>query len=104
MYYLHPQDAMRAAELNYIAQIFYVITFYFVKVSLAAFLLRLGPSKICQWITWLCIFLLTASNGEAVIVELAQCRPLRKVWNPTLPGSCWSTRPLLDSAYGLSGM
>ena len=102
--YVPPLRLEYAAKLNFIAEILEVLDLYLVKASLAILVLRMKPRPLFRWMMYGCLVLLTAVNLGAVIVELAQCRPIQLNWNKALGrGSCWSGRVLLVSAYLVSG-
>ena len=102
--YIPPLRLEYAAKLNYVAEIIEVIDLYLVKASLAILVLRMKPRPLFRWMMYGCLALLTAVNLAAVIIELAQCRPIQLNWNRLLGrGSCWSGRVLLVSAYLVSG-
>ena len=102
--YIPPLRLEYAAKLNFIAEILEVIDLYLVKASLAILVLRMKPRPLFRWMMYGCLVLLTAVNAAAVIIELAQCRPIQLNWNKELGrGSCWSGRVLLVSGYLVSG-
>ncbi len=98
-----PAQAMMAAKLNTIAQPFNIWALFFVKASIMTLLLRLQPGKIYRYILWSTLGLLLSITIASFIITMAQCQPLAKEWNPTLPGTCWPSATFQDAAYILSG-
>ncbi|MCJ1355675.1 MAG: hypothetical protein MMC33_005667 [Icmadophila ericetorum] len=55
--------------------------------------------KTLTWLvygTLLAIFLSYLIN---IIVVPAQCRPIQKIWDPSLPGNCWGPNVQIDTSY-----
>jgi len=96
-------NAMTAAKMNIIAQPLNVLALYFVKISIVFFLVRLRPDKKFLYVLYFTLGLLTVITIEVFVVTMAQCQPIAKGWNPTLPGLCWSPNVFQNSAYALSG-
>lgn len=77
---------------------------YLVRVSIALFLLRLvPPKKKYTWVIWSTITLLTISDIYVFFVFFLQCRPIRKVWNFTAPGTCVSEHILASAIWLYQG-
>ncbi|KAL8935232.1 MAG: hypothetical protein Q9216_005528 [Gyalolechia sp. 2 TL-2023] len=64
---------------------------FLVRLSIALFFLRLVPPKSRYiWTIWAVIGILTISDIYISINFFFECRPIRKVWLPSTPGSCFS--------------
>lgn len=74
---------------NYIFSHFYNITLGMVKLSILAFYYRifiipLFRRIVLATITFIGLWVLTIT-----VVLALQCRPIRKFWNPAVPGTCF---------------
>jgi len=71
----------------------------FTKISICFFLLRaFGIKKTWRWILYSIMIFATITNISSAAIVLAQCQPVQKLWNPLLPGTCWS--PHTEVAIG----
>lgn len=62
-----------------------------VRFSIALFFLRLvPPKKRYIWTIWTTVGILAISDIYISINFFFECRPIRKVWLPDTPGSCFS--------------
>ncbi|MCJ1407331.1 hypothetical protein MMC19_001402 [Ptychographa xylographoides] len=52
--------------------------------------MRIPNSKRLNYLLYSLMALVTFANGAAVIVFLAQCRPLEALWDPAVNGNCWN--------------
>lgn len=63
---------------------------FLVRVSICLFFNRLvPPKKIYHRTIWGMIAALTISDLYVSVYFFFQCRPLRKLWEPEIPGSCF---------------
>ena len=94
---LTPTQISKSLEWNLISLVFCIGAISSGKVSVALLIYRLqAPNK---WRTWLLGFLSVSSIIVAVLIvglEYGQCTPARKLWIPTLPGSCWNAKSIND--------
>ena len=92
---LQPTQISSAMEWNLISLVFCIGSISTGKISVALLIYRLqSPSR---WRTWLLWFLSVSSVVVAVLIvglEFAQCTPARKLWIPTLDGSCWDPKKI----------
>ncbi|KAI4183620.1 MAG: hypothetical protein L6R41_005300 [Letrouitia leprolyta] len=64
---------------------------FLVRLSIALFFLRLVPPKRRYiWTIWIIIGILAVSDIYISINFFFECRPIRKVWLPDTPGTCFS--------------
>ena len=100
MYNIRP-DRIPIALHYYILQVYFHPTaMFFVKLSVALFLLQLGGLK--RWMRRalvLTIAFLCVSTLLVIIVLCVQCRPIRKNWDITTPGTCLSPSALIAVVY-----
>ena len=94
---LQPTQVSKSLEWNVISLAFCIGAISSGKVSVALLIYRLqAPSK---WRTWLLGFLSVSSVIVAILIvvlEYAQCKPVQKLWVPTLRGSCWNAESVND--------
>lgn len=65
------------------------------KTSVALTLYRIVLDR---WIKWALIFIIISSNITMNLIWVfgfAKCTPLEKVWDPSVPGTCWDKQKLL---------
>ncbi|KAG8631744.1 hypothetical protein KVT40_000884 [Elsinoe batatas] len=72
----------------------------FVKLAIIALLLSVQPpnARTTRAILWGLGAILTTTNVTQVILTLNKCKPLTRLWNPTIPGFC----PLQDASAQFS--
>ena len=92
----------KSLEWNVISLVFCIGAVSIGKVSVALLIYRLqAPNKLRTWVLG---FLSVSSMIVAILIvglEYAQCKPARKLWIPTLPGSCWDAESVND--WDISG-
>ena len=72
----------------------------FIRLSICFFLLRLfGTKKRWVWSIYAVVAFVTATNLSSAAIFLAECRPLRKVWDPTVPGTCVTQSTVVFAGY-----
>lgn len=64
------------------------------KISILLFYLRLNPSRGFRYGTFAVVAITTAYTISKVLARLLSCKPVRKFWAPTVPGTCLNTNPL----------
>ena len=90
VYYLpDPETTLpKVALWTLIETVLIIIGTNMVKVSMLIFVLRIQNSKRLKYVLWSAIWIMFAVNLGTVITLLAQCTPLQKLWNPSIPGYC----------------
>lgn len=58
------------------------------KVSFGVTLLRLTSGPL-RWFIWFCVVTLLLLMLPSAFNTWIQCTPTAKIWDPTLPGTCW---------------
>lgn len=72
----------------------------FIRISICLFLLRLfGNKKRWRWALYSIMAFVTATNLSSAAVFLSECRPLKKVWDPSVPGTCVSSGTVVFAGY-----
>lgn len=89
-YYLTLDDLKEIYKFNAIYEMMIIIVACLTKVSICFFVLRIPTKKRFIWFLRFLIVSLFATNGAALIVLLASCRPFARLYDPTVVrGSCW---------------
>ncbi|CAF9921612.1 hypothetical protein IMSHALPRED_005218 [Imshaugia aleurites] len=90
MYYLEPDQISQTFKWLWAAEPTNLFAVFLVRLSISLFFLRLVPrKKIYLRLIWGIITALIISDVFVTIYYFFQCRPLRKVWEPATPGSCF---------------
>ena len=94
-------DHIPIALHYYILQVYlHPTAMFFIKLSVALFLLQLGGLK--KWmrraLIWTIVFL-CVSTVLVIIILCVQCRPIQKNWNIHTPGTCLSPAALIAVVY-----
>ncbi|MCJ1265819.1 hypothetical protein MMC22_005700 [Lobaria immixta] len=93
LYYLTPWERQQQSKYNSLSQTFCIMSLCFCKVSICISLLRIiqtSRQRAMQWILYAIILLVLTVNVIVVITLYEQCRPVSKVWNRKIPGTCWA--------------
>ncbi|KAI9755041.1 MAG: hypothetical protein M4579_004444 [Chaenotheca gracillima] len=85
----------RFAQLVYVDQILYGIVVFVTKVSILLLFLRIfGPKQILIWSTWILIGVMAAYYLAATLAKVLICTPIKKQWEPEVPGFCLNTNAI----------
>ena len=91
IYYLKPDQGSQTFMWLWTAEPTNLFAVYLVRLSISLFFLRLAPrNKNYLRVIWGTIAALTISDVFVSINYFFQCRPIRKVWNPEVQGTCFS--------------
>ena len=90
-----PDDQISPAiEWDYVQSLPSGLAAMFTKISIFIFLRRLFVTSHTTWPWRVALHTVNAVNILANLASattvLAQCTPVTKLWNPAVPGSCWS--------------
>lgn len=92
-------------QLLFIAEILGILGLFFVKLSVALFLLRIGGLQ--RWMRWGLIIttaILACSTASIIVIYFVQCRPISGNWNPLIhTRACVSPHALVASGYASTG-
>lgn len=80
-------------------QIDNVICVNMTKLSILLFVLRIPNSKRLAYLIYLVMFCMSVVNIVTVAALASQCRPLKKLWKPTIPGDCFYEGELSRFGY-----
>ncbi|MCJ1311882.1 hypothetical protein MMC25_005555 [Agyrium rufum] len=103
---ISPQRTADVVKWSTIAQIVEVICIAFVKISVCLFILRVieGTSRRITQLLWMLIIFIILCHLAPLLLYVLQCRPLNKVWEPMVPGNCYSSRLTYTAAYVAIGL
>lgn len=82
-----------------IYQIDQVLSVNFTKMSILIFILRIQNSKIMAATIWPTMIIMIIVNLLTVSVLVSQCRPLPKLWHPSIAGTCFARNELSKFGY-----
>ena len=83
-----------------ISDLLVILSTAFTRVSICFFLLRIFGTKLAWRRVLYSIMALSVATGlSGATVVLAECSPFQKIWEPLIPGTCWSWAARL--AYGI---
>lgn len=84
-------DAILALKWSSIAAPIGIFSGLCTRLSICLFLLRIFRTKReWRWGLYAVMIFATAVIVPTIVSLLAQCSPVQKLWDPLLPGSCWS--------------
>ena len=93
----------QAIKWHFLSQPLVIASMMFIRLSICIFLLRIfGTTKGWRSTLYAILIITIATNVSSTAVTVAQCSPVRKMWNPTLPGKCWpkSTQIAMGDFHG----
>jgi hypothetical protein len=105
---IDPADLSTIGLVSNIDSTFSMLAAVLSKTSFAVTLLRIttGYTKLG---VWLVIVVMNVAMDLSALFYWIQCNPPRKSWDPTTPGTCWSTDTVTAysifaaGGYALSG-
>lgn len=100
---LPPEHITTVIKWDYVQSLPLGLAAMFTKISVFFFLRRLFLTTQTKWTwNWTLHFINAvniAANLASASTVLPQCSPIKKLWDPTVPGSCWS--PDTQRAIGI---
>ena len=100
---LTPGLSSKIFKLTYVLEVLIVFSVTFVRLSVAMSLFRIfGHRRTWQLILYsvmIWVLLLLVIN---LVIDLATCKPIKKLWDPLSPGTCWDakTQAIVGAAIG----
>lgn len=91
---------------NTISQTFCIMSLCLCKISICISLLRIlrgSYVRTVKWVLYVTILVVFAVNVAVVVTLFAQCKPVKKVWNSSIPGKCFVFPTELDLAMFQGG-
>ena len=84
-------DVVVALRYSFVGMVVLVFAGLCARLSILLFLLRLfSVNRVWRQLLYIIMAILTVTNLVSAALVLPQCHPLAKLWNPELPGTCWS--------------
>ncbi|KAL3419259.1 integral membrane protein [Phlyctema vagabunda] len=100
-----PPDKYTPALLAfYFGEVFYVLTAWFLKLSLGAFLLRLHKSPAQRWTVYITLAIISVYSVAFLIMAIFQCKPVDHYWHPLSEGTCFKPSIVVGSTYAYAGI
>lgn len=103
IYVLPEEHITTVIKWDYVQSLPLGLAAMFTKISIFFFLRRLFLTTQTKWTwNWTLHFINgvnIAANIASASTVLPQCSPVKKLWDPTVPGSCWS--PDTQRAVGI---
>lgn len=104
-HYLSDEQISLALEMESIAEPLAMISTMFTKISICLFLLRIFVTNPAWKRALYFIMAVTvATNGPAAITVFAQCKPVAKVWDRNIEGTCWARETQTKIFYCQGGV
>lgn len=91
---INPDDKITIDRITIIVAVFAIISSGLSKTSFAVTLYRLFSAK---WIRLFLLFVVVTVNlflNSVWITGFAKCQPIEKVWDGSVPGTCWDKKKL----------
>ena len=80
-------------EWTIIGIIISYVSIFLVKILVSFFILRVvkGTHRLIRIFLYYLMGFLTLSTIAAIVAASVQCIPLKKLWEPSIPGTCFSS-------------
>ncbi|KAM7193401.1 hypothetical protein V8F20_008451 [Naviculisporaceae sp. PSN 640] len=93
-------DPARAMEFDVLGKPWYLMSDTLSKISICLlFIILLKGTRQWRILLSVLIFLMAAVNFSFALTVNLQCRPLEKLWNPSVDGVCWDPKVQRDFGY-----
>lgn len=95
IYYLSPEQISFVVKLEFISIQASGLSSMFTRISICLFLLRIfvadrvWNNRVWKRAMYIIIALIVVTTVSAAIVALFLCKPLEKLWNSDIKGTCW---------------
>ncbi|KAF2686891.1 hypothetical protein K458DRAFT_363270 [Lentithecium fluviatile CBS 122367] len=93
------RDALDILKYNTFFQMVNVLCTLVTKISISFYILRIRDDKRVRWTLATLMTFMTLATIAVILVLSLSCRPLRKLWEPELPGSCLPLTTVYNVAY-----
>lgn len=96
---LSSTQVVTADKVQAIGEIPVMASTAFSRISICLFLIRIfSVNTRWRWTLYIIIALTAGTDIACGTAILLQCHPRAKMWDPAIPGTCWS--PLIEVAIG----
>lgn len=75
-------------NLDYCAEVCYVVAVALTRVSILSFYMRLFPQKVPRVMIWVMMIFVVLAGVAFTLATIFQCMPVHKFWLPDTPGTC----------------
>ncbi|KAL2040131.1 hypothetical protein N7G274_007034 [Stereocaulon virgatum] len=90
----------KSVEWLYIGEAVFLASVMFTRISICLFLLHIfGTKKMWRWGLHSVIVCVIIIGLSTLIMVFFECHPVRKIWQPSHPGTCWRS----EVALGVGG-
>ena len=109
VYYLSPEQRLFALEMAAFSVLFMMLSLMFAKLSICLLLMlvfmtnRVWNYRLWKRAMYIIMALIVATNLSSIILVCSQCKPVARLWNPNVSGTCWSKGPTLALYYYQGG-
>lgn len=109
VYYLSPEQTHFALEMTALSILFMIVSLMFTKLSICLLLMlvfmtnRVWNYRVWKRAMYIIMALIVATNLSSIILVCSQCKPVARMWNPTMSGTCWLREPRLGFYYYQGG-
>ncbi|KAF1813795.1 hypothetical protein P152DRAFT_292173 [Eremomyces bilateralis CBS 781.70] len=100
--FLKPADAPLYIKLTWATQILWSWGVTFIKLSVAAMLLRIQRDTLWRVGMGACIVYLIVSAVVTMALQMTECKPMEFYWNKTIKGTCRSRQDVFNAVLGTS--
>lgn len=76
----------------YLGELFALLAMPTGKTSFCVTLLRLTAVQWHKWFIWFIIVTINLTMWAVTVMTFAQCSPVEKLWDISIPGKCWDNR------------
>ena len=92
---------VKSLEWSWIGQVVVIQAIGFGKLAIIAFLLRIQDRAQTRkaWLLWFIGISNVVINIDQAVLILLQCDPVGKLWNQTIPGTCYHIQRTEHVAY-----
>ena len=106
-YYVSPQHQITIMKHTLIGSVLAMLGQLLIKSSICLLLLRLLGSAVARrrkLFLHTLMLVVCVCNSLNLIVLLAQCRPITKIWDKRVEGSCWNPKVQYGFACAQGGL
>jgi len=97
------RNALDILKYNTFFQMDNVMCTLFTKISISLYILRIYDSLKLRWILSVLMGFMTMATIAVIVVLSVSCRPLRKLWEPEIAGTCIPLTTVYCVAHVQSG-
>ncbi len=89
-----PANLTQIGLLSNVASTFSILAAVLSKTSFAVTLLRITTSYTKMFV-WFVIAIMNIAMWLDALFTWVKCNPVRKTWDPSIPGTCWDTHAMI---------